>query len=52
MRKALNALLAEHGHDEELLDTGAFQEATESLAKIERFLASARNQLNIMLKQL
>jgi hypothetical protein len=50
-RQVLEARLAEHGYDEEALNAAAFLEAIEPLSKIERFLASARGQLQIMLKQ-
>jgi hypothetical protein len=45
-RGALNKRLAEHGYDEETLNAGALIEAMVPLATIERFLASARKQLN------
>jgi hypothetical protein len=51
-REAINARLAKHGYDEEALNAGAMLEAIEPLAKMERFLASARGQLNVMLKEI
>jgi hypothetical protein len=50
-RAALDARLAENGYDETTLNAEAFLEAIEPLAKIERFLSSARGQLSIMLKE-
>jgi hypothetical protein len=50
-RKVLDARLAEYGYDEVALNAGALLEAMEPLSKIERFLSSARGQLNAMLKE-
>jgi len=50
-RQILDTRLAEHGYDEEALNAGAFLEALEPLANIERALSSARRQLNSMLKE-
>ncbi|WP_051677733.1 hypothetical protein [Bradyrhizobium sp. URHD0069] len=50
-RQVLDARLAEHGYDEVALNAGALLEAMEPLSKIERFLSSARGQLNAMLKE-
>jgi len=51
-RKVLEARLAEYGYDEVALNAGALLEALVPIAAIERFLASARSQLNGMLKEL
>jgi hypothetical protein len=51
-RKVLDARLAEHGYDEEALNATALLEALAPLATIERFLSSARSQLNAMLKEI
>jgi hypothetical protein len=50
-RKALETRLAEHGYDEVALNAGALLEALVPLATIDRFLSSARGQLNAMLKE-
>jgi hypothetical protein len=50
-RATLDARLAEHGYDETAINAEAFMQAIESLAKIERFLSSARGQLSVMLKE-
>jgi hypothetical protein len=50
-RGVLEARLKEHGYDEETLNAGALLEAQVPLAAIERFLSSARAQLNAMLKE-
>jgi hypothetical protein len=50
-RKALDARLAEGGYDEDTLNAVAFLEAMEPLSKIERFLSSARGQLNALLRE-
>ncbi|WP_426442472.1 hypothetical protein [Bradyrhizobium genosp. P] len=50
-RRALEPRLAQRGYDEEAINAGAFLEAIEPLSKIDRFLASARGQLQVMLKQ-
>lgn len=49
-REVLNARLAEHGYNEMALNAGALLEALVPLATIDRFLSSARGQLNAMLK--
>jgi hypothetical protein len=49
-RDVINARLAAHGYDEETLNAGALVEALIPLAAIERLVASARSQLNTMLK--
>jgi hypothetical protein len=51
-RKVLEARLEEHGYDEIALNAGALLEALVPIATIERFLSSARGQLNAMLKEL
>ena len=51
-RQVLEARLAEHGYDEVALNAGAMLEALVPLAAIDRFLSSARGQLNSMLKEL
>lgn len=51
MRLVLEARLAAHGYDEETLNAGALIEALVPLAAIDRFLSSARGQLNGMLKE-
>jgi hypothetical protein len=50
-RKVLEARLLEHGYDEETINAGALIEALVPLATIDRFLSSARTQLNAMLKE-
>ncbi|MDO9459274.1 MAG: hypothetical protein Q7N95_04065 [Alphaproteobacteria bacterium] len=50
-RLVLEARLAAHGYDEETLNAGALIEALVPLATIDRFLSSARSQLNSMLKE-
>jgi hypothetical protein len=50
-RMVLDARLAEHGYNEEALNAGALLEALVPLSTIERFLSSARGQLNAMLKE-
>lgn len=50
-RLVLEARLAAHGYDEETLNAGALIEALVPLATIDRFLSSARGQLNSMLKE-
>lgn len=49
-RKVLDARLAEHGYDEEAINAGTLLQGLEALATIDRFLSSARSQLNAMLK--
>ena len=51
-REALNKRLLDHGYDEEALNAGALLAALVPLATIDRFLASARGQLNAMLKEI
>ncbi len=50
-RRELEARLAGRGYDEETLNAGALMEALVPLATIDRFLSSARGQLNAMLKE-
>jgi hypothetical protein len=51
-RAALEARLAEAGYDADALNAGAFIEAQVPLATIDRFLCSARGQLNATLKEI
>jgi hypothetical protein len=51
-REALETRLAEQGYDKVALNVGALLEALVSLATVDRFLSSARGQLNAMLKEL
>lgn len=51
-RQVLDVRLVKHGYDEVGLNAGAMLEAMEPLAKIERFLSSARGQLNATLKEM
>src|ERR1700687_368382 len=51
-RAVLEARLAEAGYDVEALNAGAFIEAQVPLATIDRFLCSARGQLNATLKEI
>jgi hypothetical protein len=50
-RELLSKRLADYGYDEEALNAGALLEALVPLATIDRFLASARGQLNAMMKE-
>lgn len=50
-RQDLDVRLVRRGYDEVGLNAGALLEGMEPLAKIERFLSSARGQLNAMLKE-
>jgi hypothetical protein len=50
-RRILDARLAAHGYDEVTLNAGALLEALVPIGAIERFLSSARAQLNGMLKE-
>jgi hypothetical protein len=50
-REVLNKRLAKHGYDEEALNACAMLAALEPLSTIERFLSSARGQLNAMMKE-
>jgi hypothetical protein len=49
--RIMKAKLAEHGYDDVTLNAGALMEALVPLTTIDRFLVSARNQLNTMLKE-
>ena len=51
-RAVLEARLAEAGYDADALNAGAFIEAQVPLATIDRFLCSARGQLNATLKEI
>jgi hypothetical protein len=51
-RDVLEARLAEAGYDSDALNAGAFIEAQAPLATIDRFLCSARGQLNATLKEI
>jgi hypothetical protein len=51
-RQILDARLVAHGYDEVALNAGSLLEAVEPLSKIDRFLSSARTQLNAMLKEI
>src|SRR6266849_2410869 len=51
-REILEKRLADYGYDEEALNAGALLEALAPFATIDRFLASARGQLNAMLKEI
>src|SRR5258708_35615866 len=51
-RAVLEARLAEAGYDADALNAGAFMEAQVPLATIDRFLCSARGQLNATLKEI
>jgi hypothetical protein len=51
-RAVLEARLAEAGYDSDALNAGAFIEAQAPLATIDRFLCSARGQLNATLKEI
>jgi hypothetical protein len=49
--RIMKAKLAEHGYDDVTLNAGALMEALVPLTTIDRFLVSARSQLNTMLKE-
>ena len=51
-REVLEARLARAGYDEDALNAGAMIEAQVPLATIDRFLSSARAQLNATLKEI
>jgi hypothetical protein len=51
-RAVLESRLAEAGYDADALNAGAFIEAQVPLATIDRFLCSARGQLNATLKEI
>lgn len=51
-RQDLDVRLVKRGYDEVGLNAGALLEGMEPLAKIERFLSSARGQLNATLKEM
>src|ERR1700676_389918 len=51
-RAVLEARLAEAGYDTDALNAGAFIEAQLPLATIDRFLCSARGQLNATMKEI
>ena len=51
-RAVLEARLAEAGYGVDALNAGAFIEAQVPLATIDRFLCSARGQLNATLKEI
>src|ERR1700730_8125877 len=51
-RDVLEARLAEAGYDSDALNAGAFIEAQAPLATIDRFLCSARGQLNATMKEM
>jgi hypothetical protein len=51
-RDVLEARLVEAGYNTEALNAGAFMEAQSALATIDRFLCSARGQLNATMKEI
>jgi hypothetical protein len=51
-RDVLEARISEAGYDSDALNAGAFIEAQAPLATIDRFLCSARGQLNATLKEI
>lgn len=51
-RHELNARLKQHGYDDQGINAHAFIGGLASLANIERFLASARSQVNALLREI
>jgi hypothetical protein len=51
-RHALNARLKQHGYNDQGINAHAFIGGLASLANIERFLASARSQVNALLREI
>lgn len=51
-RAALNARLEKNGYDVDAINAAAFIQGLLPLSTIERFLASARNQVNVLLRKM